>query len=165
MACSLLDGHPPVSYLTPTLLQCLLYPFPLTLLYRVNFYEIVRNWERKKIISPIYYLVFQMKEKIFEKKSKTHFTKKQSRFYFSFKSEDFPGLYQPQLVKRILIIVNQTFTRNRRRNVNIRRKGKHWTEAGTEILDISKVQNTLKYFLNPVGWSSVESNVLTGLYE
>ena len=47
-------------------------------------------------------------------------------------------------MKRILIIVNQTFTRNRRRNVNIRRKGKH----GPEILYISKVQNTLKYTYN-----------------
>ena len=51
-------------------------------------------------------------------------------------------------MKRILIIVNQTFTRNRRRNVNIRGKGKHGTEPGTEILDISKVQNTIKYTYN-----------------
>ena len=73
---------------------------------------------------------------------------------FIFQSQDFPGLPatsqqpQPQLVKRILIIVNQTFTRNRRRNVNIRGKGKHGTEPGTEILDISKVQNTIKYTYN-----------------
>ena len=73
---------------------------------------------------------------------------------FIFQSQDFPRLPatsqqpQPQLVKRILIIVNQTFTRNRRRNVNIRGKGKHGTEPGTEILDISKVQNTIKYTYN-----------------